>query len=362
MRKAILGILIVFAVSVLVLSFLIIKKSNLTELEKNYVVHPVEQISEERVWREINFTQNGTSESLTTPISMRYGPDGLLYVGDVNDLVVKIFNSKAELIDSLGLGEGRGPGEFLDLYVMLIDQKGKVWVNDRDNARITILDSSEEKKWEIITPKTVSAAAIPLDSGNYVLDQFVYGQLAKFSSDHKQTKIFEPFMRDPKPWIILLQGKYAIAHDNSILKSFIYTNNFIRYSKEGRIIYFRKPIQPPELADITRSPEANDIGVQENLYDFQSAKQFTSGINVVGDKIHLLISRNLEPKKGATGPNILKVKRDFVDVYSLETGDYLYTYRLPEAVSVFSVSEEYLAGFSAARGKLMVWKVEDRWE
>lgn len=292
---------------------------------------------------------------------MSFGLDEMIYIGDERDFFVKRYDVHANLIDSLGLGKGRGPGEFLDLYAMLLDQKGKVWINDRDNGRVTVLDGKDKGKWEIINPKAVSVATIPIDSGRYVLDQLIYGTLQVYSSNHELIDEFEPFIKDSQPWVIVLQGKYATAKDFSIVKSFIYTNNFIRYSKDGEILYFREPIEPPKMAAITRSPEPNDAGIQENNYDFLSAEQFTSGINIVNESIHLLISRNKEYEEEYFDTNVLNIKREFVDVYDLKTGDYSYSYKLPEAVSDFSISEKFLATISEEFGKLVVWEVKDRW-
>src|SRR5690554_5902905 len=341
--------------------FIINRKSNFTALEKSYIYQPTKQLIKNRIWRDIKFTKTGISKSFISSSFMSFGLGEIIYLGDEKDYFIKIYDVNANLIDSLGLGKGRGPGEFLDLYSTLLDQEGNVWINDRDNGRVTVLDIKNKGEWKIINPEVIPIATIPIDSGKYVLDQLIYGTLHVYSSNHELIGEYEPFLKDSKPWIIVLQGKYATAKDFSVVKSFIYTNNFIRYSKYGEILYFREPIAPPTMASIIRSPESNDVGIQENIYDFRSAEQFTAGINIVNESIHPLISKNKEYKDGYSGSNVLNITREFVDVYDLKTGDYLYSYKLPEAVSDFAVSEKFLATISEELGRLVVWEVKDSW-
>ncbi len=359
MKKTLSIIFLFFFLAVFL--FILNREPKLSELEKNYVMQPTGQSVENRIWRDIGFNKVGTSENFISSSFISFGLDETIYVGDEIDYFVKRFDINANLIDSLGLGKGRGPGEFLDLYATLLDHEGNIWINDRENARITVIDAKNREEWQTINPEVVPLATIPIDSGKYVIDQLTSGRLQAYSPNHKYLGEFDSFLKNSISWITVFQGKYATASDFSIVKTFIYTNNIIRYSKNGEIIYFREPIEPPSMASIIHSPVLTDSEVPEYIYDFRSAEQITTGINLVRENIHLLISKNKEPLKDSADSSVLSFTKEFVDVYDLKTGDYLYSYKLPEAVTDFSVSENFLATISEEQGRLMVWEIKDNW-
>ncbi len=346
--------------SLIIFTFLGISCNNqgkLNPIDQAYISLPIPQDQQTRIWKDISFREMARSKSFISSVSMNYGDNSLIYVSDYTRLNIGVYNQNAELIDSLGKGAGKGPGEFLSVFATTLDPEGNVWVNDNSNGRITILDPNNNDKWRIITPENISINAIPLDSGKYVLDEFIRSRLISFSAQNEPQIEYEPIFQDPLPWIILQQGYYAAAADNSIFKAFVFTNNLIKYNTNGEIEFFRHPIEPVAMASISEAEEPNDAGVFEKRYDFLGAEQFTSGMDISGNTIHLLISRK-DPL--IEEPSVPRIK-EFVDVYAADSGDYLYSYNLPEAVNHFTISDNSLAATSYETGELVIWHPDETW-
>ena len=75
------------------------------------------------------------------PADVAIGPDGSIYVADGygNSRVVK-FDRAGNFIKTWG-HYGSGPGEFMLPHSVVVDKVGRVYVGDRENARIQIFDS-----------------------------------------------------------------------------------------------------------------------------------------------------------------------------------------------------------------------------
>lgn len=92
---------------------------------------------------------------LNQPNDVAFGPDGSLYVSDGygNDRVV-VFDRNGTFLRSWGK-LGSGPGEFSQPHSIAVDSQGRVYVADRNNARIQVFDSEGRflDEWKnLITP------------------------------------------------------------------------------------------------------------------------------------------------------------------------------------------------------------------
>jgi len=92
---------------------------------------------------------------LDQPNDVAFGPDRNLYVSDGygNDRVV-VFDPNGRFVRSWGQ-LGSGPGEFSQPHSIAVDSEGRVYVADRNNARIQVFDSDGQflDEWRnIVTP------------------------------------------------------------------------------------------------------------------------------------------------------------------------------------------------------------------
>jgi sugar lactone lactonase YvrE len=87
--------------------------------------------------------------------SVAVAPDGNIYVSDGygNDRVV-VFDKHGKFVRAWGR-LGHGPGEFSQPHSLAVDSRGRVYVADRNNARVQVFDARGKSlsEWNnIVTP------------------------------------------------------------------------------------------------------------------------------------------------------------------------------------------------------------------
>ncbi|MGF1669782.1 MAG: 6-bladed beta-propeller [Balneolaceae bacterium] len=320
-------------------------------------MQPVEQTLKERQWRDFEFRESGVSAEFLESNNMVFKSDSILYAEDLNNLVVNIYDTKARLINSLGAGNGRGPGEFLHISDLRIDESGNVWALDPMNNRATILNPKNKDNFQIIEFPVVPLRVLPVGTTEYLLEKRFDNYIKRYTLSGDFIDQMEVLVDDPPLWSGVLVSNFTMAPDKSIISALIHINYLVKYSVTGTIEYFRKPISSPDFPKI-EPYYANDVG-RVNSVDYTSWEQTTSGVHIVGDEIHVLIRNNF-----VWFPHEQRVesRRETVDVYNLENGDYQYSYKLPKQLQSMAVSNTHLAGIPENLGKLVIWEVKGGWK
>ncbi len=269
--------------------------SNQSELDKALVNQPEPQNVQQRTLKEIGFRQTAISDRFFDANSMHFGSDGLIYFGDMEEMVIRSFDLNANPVNRYGLGEGNGPGEFARFYnAIFSDEENNLWVYDSANSRITIIDKAT-KSWDIHQTEEVHYHVIPMQSGKYAARIRQYTGVKLYDENHNPLRTFDPLVQNPELWIIILQGSSVVHSDFSIIQSFYFTNHIARYDSDGNVLYFRKPIEPVPIKKLV--PEYmvfENGGSNYNFEDYSSFKQITTEISLSNELLHLLISKKFE--------------------------------------------------------------------
>jgi len=358
MMKVNVWIPVIFIFFLLILFYFFSQKSkSVTDLEGSWIVQPVEQTLKVRQWKEFDFKESGVSIEFLESNSLKFKSDSILYAEDLNRLVINVYDTEANLINSLGSGNGRGPGEFLHISSLSIDISGNIWALDPNNNRATIFNPNDNDDFQIIEFPVVPLRVMPAGTNEYLLEQRFNNYIKRYTLNGELIDQFDVLVDDPPLWSGVLVSNFATAPDNSLVSTLIHINYLVRYSPTGKIEYFRKPISPPEFPKI-EPYYANDVG-RVNSVDYTSWEQTTIGVYIVGDKIHVLIRDNfvwyLHEQR-------VESRQETVDVYNLEKGDYQYSYKLPAQLQSMAVSSTYLAGIPESLGKLVIWEVKGGWK
>jgi hypothetical protein len=355
--KVFIPVVFLFATTVVV-AWIILGNENKDDLEKAYIISPVEQQMKERIWKEIDFKEIAISDEFYSVTSMQFGIDGLLYFGDREAMIVRSFDLTVSPVDSFGNGKGNGPGEFARFFEAIhLDKDNNIWIYDSSNSRLTIFDSKTKSQF-IHQTDEVSFFLIPLDSGRYAADLYQYAGTDIFNADHEKSGSFDSLVRNPELWNIIFQGAVAVHDDSSLIKAFYFTNNVARFSSNGDLIYFRKSVDPVKVNKIVPEYQVFENGGSGYTFsDFSSFKQLTPAISLSKKHIHLLVSVDEEFNFDTEEYESTRL----FDVYEIESGDYRFSYETPVPVSDFAVSETHLAGISEESGRLIIWEIVDGW-
>ena len=119
-----------------------------------------------------------------------------IFVLDAGTGVIKKYDRYGKYIQTIG-GEGQGPGEFYDIYEVVLNGAGQIYV--RDSWEIEVFDSNGEflRNYK---PKTRISNYCVLESGKILAESFTgkTHDVALLSSDWKKIKTISsfPFDRD----------------------------------------------------------------------------------------------------------------------------------------------------------------------
>ncbi len=90
----------------------------------------------------------------------------MLYLFDYGDLSVRAYDAKGQALWRVGR-QGQGPGEFDNPTDLKVDARGRVWLTDPANARITVIDARGHLVRTIPTTARVERI-LPLSTGGFV--------------------------------------------------------------------------------------------------------------------------------------------------------------------------------------------------
>lgn len=329
------------------ISFFTLRSNKVTDLNSAFISPPLSQELTQRNWKNLELEEVGNSEDFIYSHHMRFDKKNQIYIAD-NDLkIIKIFDLKGNLLDTLGKGEGRGPEEFLIIVDLFVDNQNNIWAMDDRNNRATIFreDSIEATTLDF---SKVFNRIIPLNINEYWFQERFNNLIKIYNSDNLQIGQTEEIVNDPELWSFVLESFAALAPNNDVILSQYHTNLFIRYSKNGDVVYFRKPIEFLGFPKIDPY-YANEVGTM-NTVDFSSWEQITKNPQVVENTIQFYINQKIIGEEDWN--------KFFVDVYDFENGNYLYSYELPERLQSLAISSTHLAGITEKEGKLKIWKVK----
>lgn len=330
------GLVISFTFSFLVREFNNEHRNILTFQSNRYCK---EQKVKNRIFKEVIVKRVfRTSDSLFSPVKLKLDKRNLyLYLLDRGDLKIKKFSLSGKFIGSYGRGRGKGPGEFLNPVDFVVDNDLRVWINDPYTGIVTALgdDNSIKRSFRpknmsmqicLTGEKIILYRAIPIEylfdvydiSGNYL-----YSLGEKIFPENSNSVEFS-----------LLAGISDVCSDQKFLYcAFQRLNCFLAIDIEkGALKYLMRTIDDIKL------PEVKVIETKSGpIYKVGEDKELSSlGMNLVGDKIYITSGKNLKVEDSTT----------FIDVYSSMTGEYLYSFKIPEKFKYGYFDGRYYYGVS----------------
>ncbi|MFU8811850.1 MAG: 6-bladed beta-propeller [Balneolaceae bacterium] len=353
MNKKLIILSVLTPVFLFLFFYFVFSSKSVTDIEQALLIKPAAQDVNQRVWRNLDLNLEGVSDEFIASTHMKFGMDGYIYAEDRSRMLVKKFDTQAKEVSRFGKGEGRGPGEFLLITDLMFDSNENLWVIDPGNNRATIFDQHTNGEWDIINFPLVPIRIIPAGTDEYWLENRYEGLPKRFTKSGNFIGEAEAFLNDPQLWSVVFEGRYATAPDGSVILIQNQTNYLLKYNKVGKIEFFREAVSQPEMPGILPY-YANDVA-RVNTPDYSSRKQFSRTASVVNNTIHVFVW-----ELDTTTDN-RQWDQKTVDVYNLETGNYLFSYKLPEHVHALGVSQTHLAAITDEDGYLKVWEVVGGW-
>ena len=310
-------IMVVLGLAGFAISYLYARVNPATFVVLGATKRPEPQDTNQRAWANVELKESftlGQDESgplFNIPFVVKTDPQDNVYVLDMGDRTIKVFDSSGVFLREIGRGLGQGPGEFMRPTDFSIDSKGNVWVADVSNSTVTVFDAEGEvERVSRLTRRPVRI--LTHADGRYVvmLHNPIDHLFEVYSRDGEKISSFGELIANQARNAIALEG-YIVGDGDQFIYTALYTGLIAAFSFDGAENYRKETVQPVPLPVV----KVNHRGVRQSLvHNPKSA--FNGG--VVGDNFYIVTR--------ADGSWDL---RDFVDVYDKQTGQYRYSLRFP---------------------------------
>lgn len=328
MRKYSQLLIIIILLPVIFISSYFLFNTNETEKELLGDISVTLREESERVfpdytWEELDSNALGMiNDTLYNPIFLKAWDKSVYITESTSINSIKRFNQKGELLNVIGNGRGRGPGEILNVSDFDYN-KGKIWVTDVNKREVMAFDSSGtfEESFSVRQMPTKIAVSDDAVYLRVLADSLL---IYKYDSEGEVTNSFGRITDDQYKHTMSLLGRVKYLDEREELLYASYKASYLfYYDKDGNLIRsfetidkIKFPFSEPEMQDgnyIASAPrmmaELTDVVVSN---DTLLLKTFTYFDETAHERI------------------------DYIDFYSLDGEEYFYSVKVPFKVHTFS--------------------------
>lgn len=244
-RLLFLGITVV--ITTVILLILRLPDKQPLEIDKN-VAGIIPQEASERIW-----VKEPLKKLFTAPV-MLYNPglmkffNGSIYVGDRGDFLIKKVSLEGRLINTIGNGFGRGPGEIRNLSTFTIE-KDIVWIFDHRTRTVSKFYENGDFIESLVVKAPMGIAVIgdtlifknPMSENPFIL----------YNSEGIEQSSFGSFVANQTDHPLAIDGKFY-KKENQLF--------YLPYNA-SYLIRFNKEFTPTllQLIDKTSFPSTSDV-------------------------------------------------------------------------------------------------------
>ncbi|MEX0607787.1 MAG: hypothetical protein WD016_06605 [Balneolaceae bacterium] len=305
------------------------------EINEN-VAGIIPQEANERIW-----VKEPLKKLFTAPVTL-YDPgpmklfNGNLYISDIGDLQIKKLSLDGKLINTIGNGSGRGPGE-LSMLTNFTKEKNIVWIFDHRTRTVSKFYENGEFIESLIVKAPIGIMAMgdslifknPLSETPFI----IYG------TDGIEKSSFGSFVANQTDHPLAIDGKFY-KKDKDLYYLPYYASYLIRFNKE---------LTPTllQLIDKTSFPSTSDVKKPSRQVQMfaPNPEIKMSDLSIEGDTASVLSQHR---KKDQIEKRI--------DQYLLPDGLYMKSFSVPSTTQEAIVNEGRV--YTLTDTSLVVYKLE----
>ncbi len=243
------------------------------------------------------------------------------------------FSSQGNFLKKFGKGKGKGPGEFEQPFDFSVSPDGYVYVSDLTNRLVTIFDSSGNviKAMRIDgTPGRI----VGFDNKNFIVQRLGLGEMfQRYDINGNLLSSFGKFFKEQSSYAILLDLSMYFS-DGNIYCALVRGGYILSYDINGKLKYLCETIDKFPLPEIkVTKGKQGDVDITRVMFDPNVP---ISALNIsVSDSLMYILAGTASKREGKV----------VIDVYHKDSGRYLFSFKfskLPDTDVVQSciVSDE----------------------
>ena len=313
----------------MIIMFFLIRSNDSNHISNKENSSDIEREMKSVTFREIYFDENSKVNDLYRPVILQ-SDESSFYAIDFSDMVIYRFDFEGELINTIGNGKGRGPGEILLAPDFFVDDND-IWVVDSNQ----LLVQRFKKNGEFIDSRNIKGHPLRIIAQDNKLSLLVFGgREGLFRSipkdlDSESISKFGVVIEDQAKNIMSLGGTLQSRED----KGFIYVPSY------ASSIYFYDNLD--SLSFIANAPDnqsfipSEDKSTSERMMimapdpDIQRKRSLVSG-----GMLYVYVTHRISE---GSANNEEETKELFLDVFDLENGEYHYSFTPPELLTDFTI-------------------------
>ncbi|MCC5905634.1 MAG: hypothetical protein JJU13_05485 [Balneolaceae bacterium] len=298
--------------------------------EKNDEV-VIKEVEGERKWLDNILEpvdlESDIEDSLLNAMSLK-NYDNLLYIGDYGDMKIKRFLPDGTYINEIGIGQGRGPGEFsqfMDYYV----SGDTIYILDLRNIMLNIFQISENHFMNSFVVESTPMRITGVKDALVVSSLGGEGLFEVYDKSGEKLNQFGELKSNQASNPLSVQGHLASVDDAS---EFVYVPFYASY-----LFYFNLNGERTKLIrtfDQREFPASQQGGNGDTrTVSAPETDMIAQRISTFEGLLYILYLKTNDQENGMDA---------FVDVYQLENGHYIHSMALPEPARDIAIMDDIM--------------------
>lgn len=293
----------------------------------------ISTLSQERIYKEIGLSLindiNLADEGIFKVHSLAINNKEDVVLFDFGETEIIHFNIKSLIINRIGNGRGRGPGEFKQVMNLKI-LKENIYISDREKGSVMVWGINRLLKSEYkIEEKFVRPSRIAIcnnNNGIYILSA-QYGPNGIFHHYDKNFNLQKSFVlieNNDERLPYFTDGNITCDDEGNLYHAARYLNSIKKYNNNGDLL-FNIPVYNFE-------PNKKIIEKKERWISPAKGIRRASG-DVYALRDNLIVGYS----------DSKYVESKLIDVYNSKTGEYKYSIKVRDKFNEFAISDNKIA-------------------
>ena len=277
----------------------------------------------QRSWNDVSLKtiqlESDIQDSLLRPMILK-SAGNYLYVGDYGDMKIKRFTLEGKFVNEIGIGLGKGPGEFtqfMDFYI------SKDTIHILDLRKMMVIQFNVNRN-EHISSFELNFRPLRITGvqENLIISKISGSKLFSiYNQKGKKLNQFGEIIKNQTTNSLSLQGELVSVNEKAeFVFSPMYASYLMYYNLSGKVNKVVKTIDQRGFPLSPRRTSGGTRAVSAPQTDMIIADTFRKK-----NKLYLLYLKKKEKTSDSENGNL----KAFVDVHNLESGEYLSSIALP---------------------------------